>query len=97
MQSKRRLLHVVHLTGLIECGKDQPQTIGLIPSNPAAVVLFKEVPQALVFEALYYSSTVKRQLTFVNTKAQEHKGGEGSVVSPISISLYSLDSISPTG
>jgi len=69
VQSKRRLVDILHLTGLIERRKDQPQTVNLIGSNPPTVVLFKQVPQALVFEARNHRVTVKRQLTFVNTKA----------------------------
>jgi hypothetical protein len=45
VQSKRRLVHILHLTGLIERRKDQPQTINLIGPNPAAIVLFKQSPR----------------------------------------------------
>jgi len=34
VQSKRRLVHILHLTGLIERRKDQSQTVDLIGSNP---------------------------------------------------------------
>ena len=51
MQSKCRLVHILHLARLIERRKDQPQTVNLIGSDLTAVVLFKQVPQALVFEA----------------------------------------------
>jgi hypothetical protein len=69
VQSKRRLVHILHFTGLIESRKDQPQTVDLIGTNSATVVLFKQVPQALVFEALDHRPTVKRQLTFVKAEA----------------------------
>jgi hypothetical protein len=69
VQSKRRLVHILHLTGLIERRKDQSQTVDLIGSNLASVVLLKQVSQTLVFEALDHRPTVKRQLTFANTNA----------------------------
>ena len=44
VQSKRRLVHILHLTGLIERREDQSQTVDLIGSNPASVVLLKQGP-----------------------------------------------------
>jgi hypothetical protein len=41
VQSKRRLVHILHLIGLIERRKDQPQTVNLIGADLATVVLFK--------------------------------------------------------
>ena len=69
VQSKRRLVHILHLTSLIERRKDQPQTVNLIGSNFTRVVLFKQVPQALVLEAPDHPPTVKRKWTLVNTIA----------------------------
>jgi hypothetical protein len=68
VQSKCRLVHILHVTGLIERRKDQSQTVNLIGCNSATVILFKQAPEALVFEAPDHRSNVKRQLTFVNTK-----------------------------
>ena len=59
VQSKRRLVHVPHLSGLIERRKNQPQAVDLIGSNPATVVLFKQVPQTLVFKALDHRDKCK--------------------------------------
>jgi len=52
MQSKRRLAHILRLSGLIERRKDQPQTFHLIGLHAAAIVLFKQSAQALGFKAL---------------------------------------------
>jgi hypothetical protein len=67
VQSKRRLVHILRLSGLIERGKDQPQAVELIGANPTAVVLLKQVPQTLVFETPDQYCIVKRQLTFVKS------------------------------
>lgn len=74
MQSKRRLVHILHLTGLIERRKDQPQTVNLIGSNPATVVLFKQVPQALVFESSRSSRNCKTSIDVCQQKSAEMKG-----------------------
>ena len=47
VQSKRRLVHILHPTGLIERRKDQPQTVNLIGANLATVVLFKQFRRPL--------------------------------------------------
>src|ERR1019366_652768 len=44
VQSKRRLVHILHLTGLIERRKDQSQTVDLVGSNPANVVPLGDDP-----------------------------------------------------
>jgi hypothetical protein len=69
VQSKYRLVHILDITGLIESRKDQPQTVDMIGADPARVILFKQAPQALVFEALDHHPNVKRQLTLVNSEA----------------------------
>jgi hypothetical protein len=51
VQSKCRLVHILHLTGLIERREDQPQPINLIGVHLSTVVPFKQVPQALMPEA----------------------------------------------
>jgi hypothetical protein len=71
---KRRLVHLLYIASLIGRRKDQRQAVDLIGSNPAAVILFKQVPQPLVFEALDHRPAVKRQLTFVNTKQSAECG-----------------------
>jgi hypothetical protein len=45
----------------------------LIGFNLAGVVLFEQVPQALMFKGLDHRPTVKRQLTFVNTEVLRSK------------------------
>jgi hypothetical protein len=62
VQSKRRLVHILHLAGLIERRKDQPQPVDLIGSHLASVVLLKQVPEALVFEAPDQSSNCKTSI-----------------------------------
>lgn len=44
MQPKRRLVHILHVAGLVERGKDQAQAIDLVGSDSAAIVLFEQGP-----------------------------------------------------
>jgi hypothetical protein len=52
MKSKRRLVHILYVGGLIECREDQTQAVNVIGFEFAPVILFKETSQALMFKTL---------------------------------------------